>query len=175
MSGPRLEVDGLVLRGPGPEDFERFARFWAIAEPDTPRSPHNLDREAAWARLLRFIGHWSVFGHGGFLLLDGAGDMIGEVGVARFERGADSRMDGAPEAFWRISPSRRGAGLARRALAAILDWHTAEKPVGRINAMIDFDNIASLKTAERLGFQVFGETVYKGAIVSLLSRDGVAG
>lgn len=51
-----------------------------------------------------------------------------------------------------IAPSARGRNLAARSLALGIDDIFARKNARRILADIDPDNIASLKTFERLGF-----------------------
>lgn len=66
----RLATARLVLRPHAISDEALYCAFWAAAvrpiEGVTSIAP--LDPELAFARLLRFIGHWSVFGFGPFVV-----------------------------------------------------------------------------------------------------------
>ena len=43
---------------------------------------HPATREEAWARLLRYAGHWALLGYGFWLVEDRTtGSFVGEVGV----------------------------------------------------------------------------------------------
>ncbi len=57
------------------------------------------------------------------------------------------------EAACMIVPSARGRNLAALALAEAIDFVFAHKAARRIVADIDPDNIASIRTFEKLGFQ----------------------
>ena len=63
---------------------------------------------------------------------------------------------GVWEAACMVVPAARGQGLALRALPHALDWVFTHKRPRRIAADVDPDNVASLRTFERLGFQVEG-------------------
>ncbi len=61
--------------------------------------------------------------------------------------------DGVFEAGCVVIPSARGRGLARQGLGEAIDWVFERKNARRIFADIDPDNIASIKTFEKLGFR----------------------
>ena len=47
-------------------------------------------REEVWARILRYVGHWTLMGFGFWAIEEKAtGDFIGEVGLADFQRDLD--------------------------------------------------------------------------------------
>ena len=53
-----------------------------------------LDLEGAWARLLRLVGHRTVFGFAPWLAWErSSGRLVGEVGLARFHRGLGADFD----------------------------------------------------------------------------------
>ncbi len=59
-----VETARLVLRPHAIEDEALYCSFWGADVRPIPgvSSIAPLDPELAFARLLRFIGHWSVFG-----------------------------------------------------------------------------------------------------------------
>jgi RimJ/RimL family protein N-acetyltransferase len=84
------------------------------------------------------------------------------------------------EAACMIAPSARGGRLAARALAQAIDFVFDVKGARRIFADIDPDNVASIRTFEKLGFR--HEGVLRGnwlthigerdsVILGLLARD----
>src|SRR5262245_53530094 len=118
-----IETPRLLLRPHRVDDFEGYAALLAEAEPATSYALPSFSREDAWARLLRFIGHWTVFKYGLFLAEDRAsGRIVAEIGIARFERAVDPRCEGMPEAGWRVAQRMRGRGVAKEAMAATLAW-----------------------------------------------------
>ena len=52
-----------------------------------------------------------------------------------------------------VAPLARGRGLARRAIALVSRWGFDELGLERIEAVIDVENEASLKVAERVGYR----------------------
>ncbi|MDM3049609.1 GNAT family N-acetyltransferase [Citrobacter sp. CK183] len=79
--------------------------------------------EEAWNRLLRNIGHWSVFGYGIFSIFQKSdGTFLGETGLANFHRGIDENFENCVEASWVISRSAQGAGVAKEAAVAAHQW-----------------------------------------------------
>src|SRR5690242_6701784 len=109
-----LQTARLCLRPHAVADYERYVALWDLSEMPAGNGPIlALTAEEAWARLLRFIGHWQHFGYGLFIVEDvNTGELIGEVGCAHFRRGMDARFEAAPEGAWRILSSRRRQGFA---------------------------------------------------------------
>ena len=97
--------------------------------------------------------------------------MIGEVGMAWFNRGIHEATDAAPEGLWRISYSHRGHGYAQEAMASVLRTADKEWNVERSFAVIDKKNVISQKIANRLGYQPYLESEYKATPVFLLRRE----
>lgn len=71
--------------------------------------------EEAWNRLLRNIGHWSIFGYGIFSIFQKSdGTFLGETGLANFHRGIDENFENCVEASWVISRSAQGLAWQRK-------------------------------------------------------------
>jgi len=172
-----LRTERLILRPHGMEAFERYAPMWLTQSMSGDQlSPlHVLSEEQVWARLLRWIGHWQVFGFGPFMVekLDG-GEICGEVGLGYFHRGHGARFDNAPEAMWKISNHCQGQGFAREAMSASLDWFNGIDISERVVCMIDPANLPSIILAEKLGFAEFGRQDYHGEELVLFERSNAA-
>jgi RimJ/RimL family protein N-acetyltransferase len=171
-----IETKRLLLRPPLLGDFPRYAALWAGAPPGagkpTRQSPlGDLGEEDAWARLLRFIGHWQALGYGPFLAVErDSGSIVAEAGLAQFRRGISQAFDGAPEAMWKVDDRHQGRGFATEAMHDALRWFDAQRPGTRTVCMIHDTNTASIHVAERLGFRPFGRAMHRGGAVLLFER-----
>ena len=169
----QIETKRLLLRPHLAGDFEGYAALWARA-PDrhARQSPlGDLNAEEAWARLLRFIGHWKVFGYGPFLAVERtSGTVVAEVGLARFRRDVGPNFDQAPEAMWKVDDRHQGKAIASEAMADIMPWFDARGEEGRTVCMIHATNTASIRIADRLGFQRFDQAIHRGNPVLLFER-----
>ena len=76
-----IETSRLRLRPHQVADFNRYLPLWVSPEPPDTASPMVLNPEEVWARLLRFLGHWTHFGYGLFLAEDRtSGEIVAEIG-----------------------------------------------------------------------------------------------
>jgi len=131
------------------------------------------DRQENWARILRYIGHWSAFGYGLFAVEEReTGRYVGDVGLAHFQRGLGDDFDSHPEAAWMIAEWASGRGYATEGMAAAIAWHQQVFGPGRQVCIIDPANSASLRVAARLGFHRYGEGLNRGHLVLLHERTG---
>lgn len=152
MIAPTLTTDRLILRAQALSDFEAYQAAWA--DPaltrfigGTPR-----DRNTSWQKLLMGSGLWPVLGYGFWSFIDGeTGAFLGSGGLAQFERGV-AALVGHVEAGWAFVPAAWGKGYATEAMAAVLAWADDMLDVAEIRAIIDHDNRASQRVAEKLGF-----------------------
>ena len=166
-----IETDRLRLRPHRVEDFNRYLPLWLQPEPPGTHVPVQLTPEDAWSRLLRFVGHWSHFGYGLFIVEDRrSGEIVGEAGLANFMRGIGRGFDDAPEAAWRVLASRRGEGIATEAMSAALAWFDATIGATRTVCLIHVANDRSIRVASRLGYSPFGQCDFKGHPASLFER-----
>ncbi|XXX78962.1 GNAT family N-acetyltransferase [Sorangium sp. So ce134] len=167
---PVLHTERLVLRGHRPDDFDDCFSLWT--DPQVVRfigAPAS-GREEVWSRLLRYIGHWTVFGYGFFRVDERAtGRFVGEVGIADFKRDISVRFDGAPEAGWVLASWAHGRGFAAEAMEAVLSRSDAAGHP-RTVCIIDPANTASLRVADKLGYRASLRAAYKGKEVIALER-----
>jgi ribosomal-protein-alanine N-acetyltransferase len=102
--------------------------------------------------------------------------VIGYVAFVRWDH-ANHRS----EIAYAVEPAHRQKGITVKAMRLILDFAWRELPLHRAEAHVDPENVASIKTAERLGFvheatlreNVFAnERYFDTAIYARLRDDG---
>ncbi|WP_224701833.1 GNAT family N-acetyltransferase [Devosia aquimaris] len=170
---PVLTTARLILRPHTVEDFAPCCALWA--EPGVIRfiGGRPSTPEEVWARLLRYAGLWSLRGYGYLLVTDRTtGALVGEVGLADFQRDITAAFGDTPEAGWVLLPQYHGKGLAREALQALLDWADLNHP--RTVCMIDPANMPSLALAGRLGYAEYARATYKDHPTILFERKALA-
>ncbi|OCJ64780.1 acetyltransferase [Agrobacterium tumefaciens] len=169
----RLTTARLVLRPHAITDEALYCAFWSadVRPIEGVTSITPLDPEIAFARLLRFIGHWSVFGFGPFVVEEASsGRIVGEVGFAHMRRGNGTDFDGVPEAMWKIDADLNGKGVATEAVAAATGWFDRSGISQRTVCMIDPLNTPSLVIAARFGFRLFRDSTFRGNPIRLFER-----
>jgi RimJ/RimL family protein N-acetyltransferase len=166
-----IETARLLLRPHRVDDFDQYAALLAESEPLVHYALPALSREDAWARLLRFVGHWAHFGYGLFVAEERAsGLIVAEIGVANFQRAVDPACEGMPEAAWRVTQRVRGGGIALEATQSALSWFDRAVGAERTYCLIHPDNAASLRVAARLGYREISRGRYKDHPVISLQR-----
>ena len=153
-AAPTIETARLTLRGHVPADLADSAALWGDPAVTRYIGGRPSTEEEVWARLLRYVGHWSALGFGYWVVVERAsGRFVGEVGLADFRRAIVPSFGGAPEAGWVLAPRAHGRGLATEAVRAALTWYEATFGPTRTVCMIDPDHAASLRVADRCGFR----------------------
>jgi len=168
---PSLETERLILRPHRREDFESCAVLWA--NPDVVRyiGGKPFTREEVWARLLRYVGHWQWLGFGFWALEEKAtGRFAGELGFAEFMRDLDPPTVGIPEVGWVLAPHAHGKGYATEAVRAVVAWGDARFNGGRTICLIDPENAASIRVAEKCGYAQAQQVIYKNHATCLFER-----
>jgi RimJ/RimL family protein N-acetyltransferase len=168
---PVIETERLRLRRHELSDFESSVAMWA--DPDVARfiGGKPSSREDTWGRLLRYVGHWQLLGHGFWLIEEKAtGTFVGEGGWGNFKREIEPRFE-APEQGWALASSAHGKGYAHEAMSAALDWGVAHFGRTDFVCMIAPENAPSLKLAAKLGYAEYGRAEYKGSLSILLRRS----
>ena len=168
---PVLVTERLELRVPAKEDL---AAMWAIVdEPATARflAPSRSPADH-FQRFCRNAGSWLLYGYGSFMLRERAsGELVGNAGMFHSLRGLGTDFDDTPEAGWILRADRTGQGLAREAMDVALDWFERTQGPKRIVCMISPGNAASIRLADRLGFDPMREAVLPdGDAVRLFER-----
>ena len=170
-SAPALHTVRLSLQVHALSDFEDCAAMWS--DPEVMRYLHNrpFTREEAWARLLRYVGHWQLLGFGFWAVRERAsGRFVGEVGLADFRRDICPAIDGSPEIGWVLAPWAQGNGFATEAARATLNWADRRFGPVRTACIIHPENSASLRVAYKCGYGEFARTTYKDSPVILFER-----
>ncbi len=152
INGPILVTERLILRPPGPEDMDGWARFHT--DPKTMEHLGGVQaRSEAWRGLCAMSGAWHIRGFAMFsLILRDTGEWIGRIGPWEPE--------GWPgkEVGWGIISEYEGKGYAYEAACASLDYVFDVLRWDRVIHTIAPDNHASIALAERLGSTNQGAT-----------------
>jgi RimJ/RimL family protein N-acetyltransferase len=165
-----IATERLMLRPPVESDLADLLTLWSDARVLRHIGPPGT-REQVWARLLKYVGHWSLFGFGYWMVRDAAnGRFLGEAGIAFQQRGDGG---GDPEAGWALTFDAQGKGYASEALGAILAWSDENFSWPRITCLIGVDNISSIKLAGRHGFRPCSETMLGDVSMGLFERLGL--
>jgi len=168
---PRIETDRLILRGYVRDDFEDYVAL--RRDPEVARFTGGVPRKASdiWGRFLGIAGNWAIEGFGQWAVIRRAdGRLIGQTGIFRAMRGLGAEFDAAPEAGWILTGAAHGQGYGGEAVDAAHRWFDASRHAGPLHAMIEPENAASFRIAERFGYVRGREAAYEGAAVVLMRR-----
>ncbi len=172
---PVIETARLRLRGHRVGDFGDCAAMWGDATVARHIGGRPSSAEESWARMLRYAGLWALLGYGYWAVEEKAsGRFVGDVGFADFKRDVQPSFDGAPEIGWVLAPWAHGVGFATEAVGAAVAWGDGHFGAPPTVCMIDPDNAASIRVAEKCGYREFARTAYKGQPAILFRRDGMA-
>jgi RimJ/RimL family protein N-acetyltransferase len=170
---PRLQSERLILREFAAGDLESHAATLGNAEVMRHIGGKALSREDSWRRLLSSRGSWQLLGIGAWAVeLESEGRMVGHCGFFDFQRDIQPSIAGEPEMGWIFDPSVHGQGIAFEACSAALAWADQVLRPASYPAIIDFENIASMKLAEKLGFERQEDAMYRGELIALYRRPG---
>lgn len=168
--GSVVETERLVMRPHRLDDFADSLAMWTDTEVTRFVGGRTPGEDEVWARLMRYAGFWALLGYGFWVVREReTGAFVGEVGFMDGRRGLGSRFGGAPEMGWALSPAMQGRGLAGEAVAAAIAWSDGQDWT-RTVCLIHPDNAASVKLADRNGFQPFEQTSFKGEPTTLFER-----
>jgi RimJ/RimL family protein N-acetyltransferase len=135
----------------------------------------QFSREETWSKILRYAGLWALLGFGYWAIEEkGSGRFVGEVGFADFKREIEPSFGGTPEIGWGLAPWAHGRGFATEAVGAAVAWGDGHLGTRQTVCLIDPDNAASIRVAEKCGYREFERTKYKNQPTILFRRDGVA-
>jgi RimJ/RimL family protein N-acetyltransferase len=134
--------------------------------------PTPFNEEETWARMLRHVGHWALLGYGYWVIEDKlTGEFLGEAGFADFHRVTEPPgVVDLPEAGWAFRAEAHGYGCASEAVAAIVAWADAHFHTSTA-CMIDQQNLASIRVAEKNGYRASQLISYRGEEVIMYVRE----
>src|ERR1700722_1741371 len=169
---PVLETERLRLRGHGIGDLADCAAMWADPEVIRYTTRKPLTEEDSWTRLLRYVGHWALMGFGYWVVEEKAtGRFAGEIGFADFKRDIEPSLKGVPEIGWALASQAHGKGYATEAVRAAVAWGDANFGVARTAFLIDPENLASVRVAEKCGYRELQRTAYKERPILMFGRE----
>lgn len=160
---PVIHTERLSLRPYEVADFDAYAAM--VADPVVTRflGAQPMSPEDAWARLLRYVGHWSVLGYGPFAVMDRAsGDFVGETGFMDFRREVSPKLESFPEAAWVFTSAAHGKGYAFEAASAAHRWIDAHHAPAATQCLVAPANSGSVRLADRLGYRLYDTPQYRG-------------
>ena len=157
MTYPTLTTDRLLLRMLEQSDFEEYAAIHTDPEVTRFTTRTHLDRTGAWGHLAKIVGHWHLRGFGMWGVFErDSGRLAGRVGF--------HQPDGWPdfELGWTMGRLSWGKGYAPEAARACLDYAFDVMKRDHVISLIDPNNLASIRVAEKIGETVEGEAEIDG-------------
>jgi RimJ/RimL family protein N-acetyltransferase len=168
---PILETGRLRLRSFRESDLEAQAKVMADPEVVRHLGGTPFTREETWRRILSASGLWPQLGYGYWAVErkeDGA--LVGQAGFADLKRDMEPSIEGLPEMGWIFAPFAQGQGYASEAVAAGLRWADEALSGREVTAIISHSNAPSIRVAEKTGFSIREEALYKGEPILLFRR-----
>ena len=168
---PILETPRLRLRGFRAGDLDAQAAAMADEAVVRHLGGRPFSREETWRKILASPGLWALLGYGYWVAErreDGA--YLGQIGFADFKRDMAPSIEDIPEMGWIFAPRAQGQGYASEAAAAALAWADVNLDAPEIVAIIDPHNAASIRVAEKAGFDRREDAVYRGEPILLFRR-----
>ncbi len=168
---PTIQTERLILRGHRPEDYPASSAMWSDADVVRHISGKPSTAQQSWMRVLNYVGHWGLMGFGYWLAEEiSSGQFVGEVGFADFKRGLDPSLDGVPEIGWALAPDKHGRGLATEAVRAAVTWGDRNDRWNETICIVKPGNVASLRVAEKCGYDKVRRFDYNGEPTLLFAR-----
>lgn len=172
MAQTRLETDRLILRQPELSDFEPLCAL--MTDETVTRFIGGVQEPAlVWRNLCGIVGHWALRGYGFFSVIEKeSGRWLGRVGPW-YPHGWPQ-----PEIGWSLNRDSWGKGYATEAASACMDFAVDVLGWSDVVHLIDADNAASQRVAERLGSRNLGRRMpvpgFPGMTVDIWGQDAAA-
>jgi RimJ/RimL family protein N-acetyltransferase len=171
-SAPHLETERLILREFRADDLDAHAATLGDAEVMRFIGGKPMTREDSWRRLCSGVGSWQLIGVGPWAVEQKSdGRLVGHCGFFEFQRDMQPSIRGEPEMGWIFDRSVHGQGIAFEACARALLWADEMLGAQSYPAIISMENAASMKLAERLGFERQGDAIYRDEPIAFFRRQ----
>jgi RimJ/RimL family protein N-acetyltransferase len=168
---PVIETERLTLHGHRLDDFVDCAAMWADPAVTRDIGGKPFSEEEVWTRFLRYVGHWALMGFGYWVIKEReTGDFVGELGFADYKRNIVPSIKGVPELGWALVSREHGKGYGTEAVRAAVAWGEAHFGPARTVCIIHPENLASIRVAQKCGFQECQRTIYKGHPTVIFDR-----
>ena len=170
-STPLLETERLILRAFRVDDLKALTSIWSQEAVVRFIGGKPLTREDTWRKSLAASAQWSLLGFGYWMVdLKAENRLVGQLGFADFKRDMTPGIEGEPEFGYVFDSAVHGRGLALEAGVAALRWSDLHLDAPSVPAIISPENLASIRLAERLGFEREPDTEYRDEKVALFRR-----
>jgi RimJ/RimL family protein N-acetyltransferase len=169
MQIPKIVTKRLILRGFQEDDLNAYADMYGDA--NVMRyigSGQTLTRDESWRGMAMMLGHWHLRGYGLWAVEERAsGAMIGRVGCWCPEGWLGFEIG------WMIRQAYWGKGFATEAGLVAMEYAFEELQQPHIISIIQPENFASRRVAEKLGEKLKGtaEVLGKETVVYGMSRE----
>jgi RimJ/RimL family protein N-acetyltransferase len=155
----RLETERLVLRVPEERDVDAYLEIYGDPEVMRFLGGRTASRDDVVAIVERMMRHWDRHGIGLLSVVRKDDDrLLGRVGFllwdpVRWVNAMREDLDGdlELEVGWTLASEHWNRGYATEAAAACRDLALGELGRQRIVSLIDGDNAASIRVAEKIG------------------------
>ncbi len=171
-AAPKLETERLILREFRAEDLDAHSATLGDADVMRYVGGKPMSREDSWRRLCSAVGSWHLIGIGAWAVeRKSDGRMVGHCGFFEFQRDMVPSIRGEPEMGWIFDRSVHGHGIAFEACEQALRWADEHLRADSFPAIISLENTASMKLAEKLGFQRQDDATYRDEPIALFRRN----
>ena len=171
MDVPVIDTPRLRLRAHRADDLPDCLTMWS--DPAVVRyiGGKPSTEQQTWGRILTYAGLWTHLRFGYWAIEEReTGRFAGEAGFADFKRDIAPSMRGFPEIGFALVPKFHGKGYATEAVNAVLAWADAHLPGDRTVCLINPDNVASRRVAEKCGYAVFEHGTFNDLPALFLER-----
>ncbi len=164
MAAQTIETERLILRQHSEADFKLAYEMWNSPEVYKFIGGATSTETHTWMRLCNYVGHWALKGFGYWAVIEkSSGEYLGDLGFADFKRDINPSIKGLPEVGWALRPQVHGKGYATEALHGALAWGLKNLKFEKIVCIINPDNLASIRVAEKCGFKEKLRTTFANA------------
>lgn len=127
--------------------------------------------QRSWARLLTYGGLWRMLGFGYWAVEERAtGAYVGDVGFADFHREIAPSIEGVPEIGWVLAAPFHRKGYGMEAVRAAIAWGDAHLASLRTVCIVDPQNAASIRLAQKAGYTECAQSLYLGTPATTFQR-----
>ncbi|MBF2067464.1 MAG: GNAT family N-acetyltransferase [Calothrix sp. C42_A2020_038] len=168
MQIPKIVTKQLILRGFEENDLDAYAEMCGDVEVMRyVGSGQTMTRSDSWRSMAMMLGHWYLRGYGFWAVEQRrTGEMIGRVGCWQPEGWLGF------EVGWMIRRAFWGRNFATEAGSAAMEYAFEELQQPRVISIIQPENIASRRVAEKLGEKLEGTAKVLGqeTVIYAISR-----
>lgn len=168
---PLVETERLILRGHRLDDFPAIRDMWSDPQVTKFIGGKPRPEEDCWLKFLRATGFWVHLGYGYWIVEEKtSGAIVGETGFGDFKRDISPSIRGEPEIGWVLATAFHGKGYGYEAARAAVAWGDENKIALPMSCIVNPENSASVRIAEKCGFIETMRTAYHGDEIILFHR-----